>query len=86
MTDLRVFVLIFGVKKCACAIFLRFWQVWLRIINLSLNQGEWANVAITMVSIFIKQSHTINLEMDITKLQVRLSKHLKDNLGLSVRV
>ena len=27
------------------------------------NQGEWANAARSMVSIFIRQSQTINLEM-----------------------
>ena len=42
------------------------------MIDLRVYQGECTNVARIMVSIFIKQSHMINLEwtMDITKLPV----------------
>ena len=36
----------------------------LLMIDLRVFEGEWANVARIMVSIFIKQSNIINLKMD----------------------
>ena len=34
----------------------------LKCFHLMVNQGDWTNVARSMVSMFIKQSHIINLE------------------------
>ena len=44
------------------------------------NQGDWTNVARSMVSMFIKQSHIINLE------SFRVFKDLDLNLNLFIRL
>ena len=54
-----------------------------------MNQGEWANAARSMVSIFIRQSHTINLGMDImipSKMEVSRGHRKRDFLATLERL